>query len=72
MTYWTILWITIISGPLDGATTGLIYPSETACLTAHKTVADTLNGAYDYAIKCRPGDLPSGSIRPKPRPWTSK
>lgn len=72
MTYWTILWITIISGPLDGTTTGLIYPSETACQTAHKIVADTFDGAYDYTIECRQGDLPSGSVRPEPRPETLK
>jgi len=72
MTYWTILLITIASGPLDGTTTGLVYPSEAACIASHKIVADTFDGAYDYTVECRPGDLPSGSIKPKPRPWTSK
>lgn len=28
MTYWTVLLITIISGPHDGTVTGLIYRSE--------------------------------------------
>lgn len=68
MTYWTVLWITIISGPLDGAVTGLVYRSEAECLAAHQIVAKTLGGAYDYQIKCEPGDVASGSARPKRRP----
>lgn len=68
MTYWTMLWITIISGPLDGTVTGLVYRSEAECRATHQIVAETLGDAYDYKIKCEPGTLPSGSARPQARP----
>lgn len=68
MIYWTVLWITIISGPLDGAVTGLVYRSEAECRATHQIVAETLGDAYDYKIKWEPDALPSGSARPKARP----
>jgi hypothetical protein len=66
MTYWTILWITIIGGDLDGKQGYLLYPDMASCMAAHQTVAATL--PYDFKVKCEESDTPSGSIRPKRRP----
>jgi hypothetical protein len=68
MTYWTILMITILGEPQDGAMTGLLYRSEAECIAAHQIVSATLGDAYDYQIACVPTDTPSGSVRPKARP----
>lgn len=67
MTYWTVLLITIISGPQSGVTTGLLYPTELLCREHHQAIAATLQGAYDFQIKCLPL-TPSGSARPMARP----
>jgi hypothetical protein len=67
MSYWTVLWITVLSGPLDGADTGLIYPDYVSCVSAHKAITDTL--PYDYTARCEQTETPSGSIRPRKRPW---
>ena len=66
MTYWTVLWITMLGGPFDGERTGILYSSEAACLAAHTLVGSTLN--YDHQIACVETDRASGSIRPKRRP----
>lgn len=66
MEFWTILWITVLSGPLDGTTSGLIYPSLEACQDATRTVSDTL--AYDHKLECRETYELSASPRPMPRP----
>ncbi len=66
MTYWTIMMITILSGPLEETQMGLIYPSEQACLEAVNQVTDTL--PYDYKVKCEVTDSVSSTIRPKARP----
>lgn len=68
MTYWTVLLITVLSGPHDGTVTGLIYRSEAECIAAHQIVSATLGSAYDHKIECLPSDMPSSSIRPKARP----
>lgn len=70
MTYWTILWITFVNGPLDGNVTYLIYPSHKACMAAHQIVSDTLG--YDHQIACEETDTMSASTRPKPRPENLK
>ena len=49
-TYMTILWITMHGGPLDGASYGIPYVTEEACMKAKKAVGDTLD--YDYSMEC--------------------
>jgi hypothetical protein len=62
MDYFTLLIITVLSGPLEGSTAGLIYDNLAECEAAINTVTDTLT--YDYKVKCEETDLPSASIRP--------
>lgn len=66
MTFWTILFITILDPRLEGATMQLAYPSEAECNAARSPVSDTLH--YDHNMQCIVSEIPSGSIRPKPRP----
>lgn len=66
MTYWTILWITILGGTLEGTVYGIPYPTEQACAAATRPVSDSLG--YDHSMKCEATPTPSGSIRPKRRP----
>ena len=51
-TYMTILWITMLGGPLDGASYGIPYITEEACKAAKAAVGDTLD--YDYNMECTP------------------
>lgn len=46
----TILWITVLSGPLDGDTYGIPYLTMDACMAAMKPVGDTLD--HDYVMGC--------------------
>lgn len=66
MTYFTVLWVTILSGPLDGSTSGVVYPSLEACEASISAVTERMT--YDYSVVCDETSLPSGSIRPRPRP----
>jgi hypothetical protein len=66
MTYYAILFITALSGPLDGHVSAVLYPSMADCEAATRAVSDTL--AYDHTITCEMTDTASGSIRPKRRP----
>lgn len=67
MTYWAIMWITVLSGPLDGSTSGLLYTSLAKCEAVMSgTVTATLD--YDYSVVCEETGTLSGSIRPQPRP----
>ena len=66
MEFWTVLWITVLSGPLDGTGSGLLYPSLEACEEATTVVSDTL--AYDHTLECLETDQVSNSLRPMPRP----
>lgn len=66
MEYWTVLWVTVLSGPLDGSTSGLIYPTLAACEAATTTISGTL--PYDHSIACNTTDIMSASIRPKRNP----
>jgi hypothetical protein len=45
-----ILWITILSGPMDGASYGIVFYSQEACLAAKSAVSDTLD--YDHNMEC--------------------
>lgn len=49
-TYMTILWITMLGGPLAGASYGIPYVTEEACRKAKAAVGDTLD--YDYSMEC--------------------
>jgi len=66
MTYWTILWITALSGPLDGVAMGIFYPSIEACTEAHQAVSDTI--PYDHTVGCESTGIASSSLRPRRRP----
>lgn len=65
MTYWTVLLITILSGPLEGMTTAIAYPSLEACEAALPHVSKTL--PYDHSMICEESATVSASIRPKNR-----
>jgi hypothetical protein len=62
MTYWAALWITVLSGPLDGLTYGIPYETEQACLDAKREVSKTLD--YDHQMKC--------ALHPLENPTVSK
>lgn len=64
MTYWTLMLITVLSGPLEGTQTGLLYPSKEACIQNIQTITDTLD--YDYNVECIPTVYPI--VKPKRRP----
>lgn len=50
MTYITILWITILSGPMEGSSYGVIYYDRESCRAAMTVVGDTLD--YDHSMQC--------------------
>lgn len=67
MEYWTVMWITVLSGGVvEGSETGLVYPSLEACEAAIIPVTDTLQ--YDFNVICEETGALSASIRPKRRP----
>ena len=66
MTYWAIMLITVLSGPMEGSQSYVLYTTEDECINSINAVGDTLS--YDYKIECQGSDLPSGAIRPKARP----
>jgi hypothetical protein len=47
-----VLWITVLSGPLDGVTYGIPYETEQACRAAKRDVSKTLD--YDHQMECEP------------------
>ena len=66
MEFWTILWITVLGGPLDGTITGLIYPDLASCEAALNPVSDTL--PYDHKLLCEESTNVSSTVRPRQRP----
>lgn len=67
MEYWTVMWITVLSGvAVEGSTAGLVYPSLEACEAAIAPVVATL--PYDYNVICEETATMSRVVRPKPRP----
>ena len=66
MTYWTILWVTLLSGPFDGDRFFMVYPSLETCEAALTPVSDTL--PYDHSMICEETTALSSSLRPKRRP----
>ena len=65
MTYWTLLWITMVGGQFDGGQTFVAYPSMQACEAATSAIGDTL--PYDYTLKCKQTEVASASMKPKRR-----
>lgn len=45
-----ILWITILSGPLDGMTFGVPFETLEACRSATVSISDAL--VYDHNLSC--------------------
>lgn len=68
MEYFTVLWITVLSGPLEGSTSGLIYNSLAQCEAAIAPVVSTIDGQYDYNVICEETITPSSFIRPQRNP----
>lgn len=68
MERFVVLFITVLSGPLDGATTGLVYKSMDACEAARPVVIETITGQYEFSIDCLETQIVNASIRPMPRP----
>ena len=67
MTYFTVLWVTILSGPLEGSTSGVIYPSLEACEASIRPVTERMT--YDFNVICEETTFPSSSpMRPKRNP----
>ena len=66
MEWWAIMFITVLSGPMDGSTGGLFYENLEQCEAAINAVTDTLE--YDYSVICEETVVPSSSIRPNARP----
>lgn len=50
MTNIFVLWVTILSGPMDGASYGIIHYTEASCLNAKTAISDTLD--YDHNLEC--------------------
>lgn len=67
MKFWTILYITIQSGQLDGSASFLVYPSLESCEAAARAVSATL--PYDHSFECLGTDAASSSLRPKANPF---
>lgn len=62
MTYWTLLVITIISGPLKGTESFHYYTSQAECEAATSAVSNTIS--YDHSIDCEVTPTPSSIPRP--------
>ena len=70
MTLWTIIWITYASGPFAGISTGLPYPSLSACSDGLVALQETL--ADDVTLSCVATSIPYSSIIPRTRTHTSQ
>ena len=66
MTFFTILFITTLSGPMDGAQSYVLYGSMDACQNATATVGATLG--YDHGPECVESATAARSIKPKRNP----
>ena len=59
-----LMLITVLSGPMEGSQSYLLYPSLADCDKATSAVSDTL--AWDHKIECLGGMV---SPRPERNPW---
>jgi hypothetical protein len=48
--YMTIMWVTVLSGVLQGDVFGIVYMTEEACRGALSVVSNTLD--YDHNLSC--------------------
>lgn len=65
-TLWAILLLVPPDGPLSNIVGAVNYASLEACMRAKSEVSAALN--HDYKLFCVETDIPSGSMRPLPRP----
>lgn len=70
MQYWTVLWITILSGNFEGDRFGMLYENLASCEAATSAVSSTLS--YDHSLECEQSLAASASIRPRARPANLK
>ena len=63
---WTVLVITILSGPFEGSQSYLLYESKEQCVEAHWAVIATL--PYDFMAKCDESDIWVNPPKPKRNP----
>jgi hypothetical protein len=68
MTHWTIMLITILSGPMAGTATPILYRTEALCQAATASVSNSLSESYDHKLACLPTVRASISAHPKERP----
>ena len=68
MEFWSVLFVTVLSGPLEGSTSGLIYKNFAECEAAIPAVVGTFDGQYDYTIWCEESTTLSASVKPKRNP----
>lgn len=66
MELWTIMWITVFGGTLDGVVYGIPYDTAQACEEAIVAVSNTL--PYDHNMVCETTDKASVSLIPKRNP----
>jgi hypothetical protein len=66
MTFWTVLWISFLGGPMDGKSSFVVYPDRAACEAGARQISQTLD--YDHALECEESTTASRSIRPNRRP----
>ena len=66
MTFWTLMFITVIGGEMDGSQSYVLHRSMADCNAAISATSDTIT--YDHAMECVASDTPSGSIRPRQKP----
>lgn len=66
MTFWTVLWIGFIGGPMDGQHAFVVYPDLAACEAATAQISATLD--YDHSLECQETPAARTSIRPQRRP----
>lgn len=57
MTYWTIMVITILSGPMNGAQMNLLFNSPDTCEAARSAVSEVLADSYDHNLECVVSDM---------------
>lgn len=55
MTTIFVLWITILSGPMEDASYGVIFHTEEACMAAKSAISSTLD--YDHNMECAPMEV---------------
>jgi len=67
MTYWTIMWITVLSGYLEGSLIAVPYETLGQCEAALQPISNTL--PYDHNLLCEETTTPSSSLRPQPNPF---